>query len=248
MMKLLDNTFKTSNEFWVWKYELNPHFNASLARVAVKDRQVVGCAFWLPRNLKICNSMSVRAALGADLAVCARHKGHGIGKALVASENEVLENKNVVMSYGFVPPELVKHIHGPQIGLVRVSTSTITCKKYLDSSKIREKVQLMNRIVDSDQDLQTKLANLKINVLFRLRGMRTFVIKMGPDMIDVEEDLTGSDVKVECDLTPLDLFRSKRRMCTLIKALLTRKIKISGSLRDIIKLYSVLELIKLLFT
>lgn len=247
VMKLLDHTFKMSNELWMWKYELNPDFDKSLARVAVNNRQVVGCAFWLPRNLKICNSISVRAALGADLAVYANHKGHGIGKALIASEDEVLENKGVVMSYGFVQPELVKHIHSPQIGLVSVPTSTIVCRKYLDCSNVRVKVQLMNRIVHSDQNLRAKLANLKINVLFRLRGQHPFVIKIGPDKIDVEEnDLACSDVKVECDLTHLDLVRSKRRIFTLIKALLTRKMGISGSLRNIVKLYSILELVKLL--
>jgi len=249
VMKLLGDTSKMSIEFWMWKYELNPDFDPSLARVAINNREVVGCAFWLPRNLKICNSISVRAALGADLAVYANHKGQGIGKALIASENEVLENKGMVMSYGFVLPELVMHIHGPQIGLVGVPTSTIVCKKYLDCSKVREKVQLMNLIVDSDQNTRAKLANLKINVLFRLRGQPQFVIKMSPDIIDVEEDdLACSDVKVKCDLTLLDLVQSKRRMFTLVKALLTRKMRISGSLRNIIKLYSILELIKLLFT
>lgn len=248
VMKLLGHIFKMSNELWTWKYEVNPDFDKSLARVAVNNRQVVGCAFWLPRNLKICNSISVRAALGADLAVYSNHKGHGIGKALISSENEVLENKGVVMSYGFIQPELFKHIHSPQIGLVGVPTSTIVCRKYLDCSNIRVKVQVMNRIVGSDQKMRAKLANFKINVLFRLRGQRPFVIKMGPDKIEVEEDdLTCSDMKVECDLTHLDLVRSKRRMLTLIKALLTRKIRISGSLRNIINLYSILELVKVLF-
>jgi len=248
VMKLLGDTFKMSNESWVWKYELNPDFDPSFAMVAVNNEQVVGCAFWLPRNIKISNSMSVRAALGADLAVSTSHKGHGIGKALIASENEVLENKNVVMSSGFVPPELVKHIHGPQIGLVGVPTSTIVCKKYLDCSKIREKVQLMNGMVDSDQNMRAKLANLHMSVLFRLRGRPLFVIKIGPGMIGVQEDLTDPDVKVECDLTYLDLVRSKRRIIILIKALLTRKIRINGSLRNIMKLYSILELIKVLLT
>jgi predicted N-acetyltransferase YhbS len=248
VIKLLGDTFKVSPEFCMWKHELNPYFDPSLSRVAVDGKQVVGCHFWLPQNLKISNSLSVRAALGEGLAVSTSHKGRGIAKALVASENQVLENKNFVMSFGFIPAaELVKHVHGPQLGLVSLPTSTIVCTKYFDCSKIKEKVQLMNRIVDSDQKIREKLANLKVNVLFHLRGFPPFVIKIGPSTIDMEEDLTHFDVKVQSDLTRLDLVRSKRKMLTLIKSLFMRQLRINGSLRNIIKLYSILELLKLLF-
>lgn len=251
VIKLLSETFKMSNEFWTWKYALNPNFDPSLAMVAINKNQVVGCAFWLPRNLRISQSTSARVALGADLAVDSDYKGQGIGTALIASENKILENKNVVMSYGFVEPDLVKHIHGPQIGLVSVPTSTIMYKRYLNCSKVREKSLLLNRIVDSDEKMRAKLRKMNLRVLLRLKGMPPFVVKLGPDRIDVEEDdLTNPDIKVECDSTFLALMvKSKRRTFRLVKSLLLRRIKIKTSnLGSALKLYTTLKLLQSFFT
>ena len=246
--RLLNDTFSTGSEFWAWKYESNPEFNPVFARVATKKGKVVGCAFWLPRTLKISDSITVRAALGADLAVDAEHKGHGIGTALIASENEVLEDKKVIMSYGFVPAELVEHIHGPQIGLIGISTSTIVCRKYLDHSEINRRVRLINKLLDSNENLHAKHADVRIKTLFRLRGQQPFAIRLGPDRVILEEDLRSPDVKVECDLTRLDLFRSRMKTLTVIKALLTRKIRIRGSPLKILRLLPVWKLIKILVT
>jgi len=248
-MKLLNDTFNISKEFLIWKYELNPDFDPSFAVVALNNGQVVGCAYWLPRDLKISNSTSVRAAQGADLAVHVDHRGHGVGKALIASENQVLENKNVVMSYGFIETELVKHIHGPQIGLVAVPTSTTVYRKYLNCSRIREKAALLNRIISFDEITRAKLANLRMRVSFRFMGVPPFIAKIDPNEICIEEDdLVSPDLKVEFDLPLSALTKSKKRTLILMKALLTRKIRISGSLENIIKLYGILKHLAILFT
>jgi len=247
-MKLLNDSFKMSDEFLAWKYNSNPSFDQSLVVVAVNRGQVVGGASWLPRSLKISKSLSVRAALGADLAVDRNHRGRGLAKPLIASENTVLENKNIIMSYGLIDPKLVEHVHGPLIGLVEVHTSTTVYKKYLNLSEIRKKVVDMNRIAQSDKEIKKKLEEFDMNVLFRLRGVPLFTIRMSFEEICLEENnLKDADLKVECDLTPSELFKSKRKTLALFKALLTRKIRIKGSLRDAIKLYSLSELLRILF-
>ena len=248
LKKLLSDTFKMSDEFFAWKYDSNPDFDQSLVVVAVNCGEVVGCNNWMPRNLKISRSLSVRAALGADLAVHRNHRGRGLAKPLIASENTILEDKNIVMSYGFIDAKLVEHVHGPLIGLVEVPTSTTVYKKYLNLSHIREKVIEMNRIVKSDEEIKRKLAGLDVSVLFRLRGVPPFTMRIGPDEICLEENnLTNPNLKVECDMARLDLVRSKRKTLALIKTLLTRKIRIKGSMRDAIKLYRLSELLGILF-
>jgi len=248
-IKLLVDTFKMSNEFLEWKYELNPDFDRSLVVVAMNSGQVVGCASWLPRTLKISKSLSVRAALGADLAVHRDHRGRGLAKLLIASENTFLEEKNIVMSYGFASSELVEHVHGPLIGLVEMPTDTIVYKKYLNPSEIGEKVAKMNRIVESDEKIKRKIAGLDLVVLFHLRGMPEFTIRIGPNAISLlKNDLTQPDLKVESAITFFDLFKSKKRTLALVRALLTRKIRIKGSLRDTLKLYSLSKLLGTLLT
>lgn len=248
LIRLLSDTFKKSDEFIAWKFDSNPDFDQSLVVVAVNSEQVTGCMSWLPRSLKISKSLSVRAALGADLAVHRNHRGRGLAKPLIASENTILEDKNIVLSYGFIDPELVEHVHGPLLGLVEVPTSTVVYKKYLNLSEIREKVEGMNRTAKSREEIRRRLVGLDMSVSFRLRGMPPFMIKMGQETMAVkEDDLSSSDVKVECDLTPLALARSKNITLTLITAVLMRKIRISGSLTKIIRLSIAFNLLKALF-
>lgn len=248
LMKLVGDTFKMSDEFLVWKYDLNPDFDRSLVVVAVNCGKVVGCVIWLPRSLKISKSLSVTANLGADMVVNRNHRGQGLAKSLVASGNTILEGKSSVMSYGFIDRKLAEHVHGPVLGLVEVPTSTIVYKKYLNLSEIREKVEGRNRIAKSREEMRRRLVDMDMSVSFRLRGIPPFMIKMGQDTIAVEEDdLSGSDVKVECDLTLLALARSKNMALTLITAVLMRKIRISGSLTKIIRLCTAFNLLKALF-
>jgi len=248
VMKLLGDTFKMSDEFLAWKYDSNPDFDQSLVVVAVNCGQVVGCMNWLTRSLKISKSLSVKAALGADLAVHENHRGQGLAKPLIASENAILKDKNIVMSYGFIDPRLVEHLHGPLLGLVEVPTSTTVYKKYLNLSEIREKVERMNKIAKSNEEIKRKVANLDMSVLFHLRGMPPFIIQIRQGVVTIEkDDVTGSDVKIICDLTPLALARSRNMILTLITALLMRKIKISGSLTKIIRLSTAFNLLRSLF-
>lgn len=251
VMELVANTFKTDSEFWRWKYELNPDFDRSLVIVALNANQVVGCAHWLPRNLKVSGLTTIKAVLGADLAVCERHKGQGVGRTLISYEKKILENKKTLLSYGFIEPDLVKHIHSPQIGLVAVPTSTIVYKKYLNCKKVRDKTLLFNKIIESSQKMRKKLAESNERILFRLKGIPPFLLKLSPKKIELEEDdLTNPGLKVECDLAFLtSAIKGKRRILKLAKALLLGKMKIKPTnIRSTLKLYSTLKILEVLFS
>lgn len=246
VMELVKNTYNYSNEFLMWKYRLNPDFDPSFAVVAVNNERVVGCAYWLPRYLKISNSTVFRAAQGTDLAVHPNHRGHGIGRTLIAFENKIVENKKIILNYGFIRPDLVKRIHRPQIGLVALPTSTSVYKKYLNCSIIRERVSLLNAIIGSNRKLGAKLTEMDVRILFRLRGFPPFLIKIGPDKIHIEEDdLASPNLKIESDFTLLiSIFRNKNRVFNVIKALLMGKIKISGNILCVAKLYTIFNYLR----
>ncbi len=246
-LKLLSDTFKMKSNFLAWKYDSNPNFDESLVITTMNKGQVVGCMNWLPRNLKVSKSLSVRAALGADLAVHLDHRGQGLAKPLIASENTILEGKDIVMSYGYIEPQLAERVHHPLLGLVAVPTSTTVYRKYLSLANIRKRVLELDAISRSSKEARRKLPELEIDVLFRLRGIPPFKVKIRPDKLRLEEeDLKARDLEVECDLTLIELLKSKRRTLTVIKALFTRRIKIRGSLRKAIKLYRVFKLVQAL--
>ena len=246
VMKLLKNTYNYSDEFLIWKYKLNPDFDPSFAVVAVNNEQVVGCAYWLPRYLKISNSVAFRVAQGTDLAVHPNHRGHGIGRTLIAFENKIVENKSIIINYGFIKPDLVKHIHRPQIGLVALPTSTAVYKKYLNCSIIKERASLLNTVIQSNRKLRAKLTEMDVRMLFHLKGFPSFLIKVGPDKIHIEEDdLSSPDLKIESDFALLtSIFKNKNRVLNLVKALLMRKIKFSGNILRAAKLYTIFNYLR----
>ncbi len=249
-MELLSYTFNMSTDSWMWKYEYNPDFDQSLVVVALNAKKIVGIAHWLPRNIKVSNFTTLKATLGADLAVHADHRRRGIGETLISFENKILEGKNIVMTFGFIEPDLVKRIHGPQIGVVAIPTSTIVYKKYLNCSRVREKAAILNRIADSDDKMRQKLLKLNVRVLLLLKGMPPFLVKLGPSRIDVEEDdLTDPDLKIEADSTFLaSIVQSKRKTLKIIKNLLLGKLKVRPTkLSGIRKLYGTLTLVQTLF-
>jgi len=246
-MKLLSETFRMTDDFLAWKYHLNPDFDQSLVLVAMDRGKAVGGIIWLPRNLKISRSLAVKAMLGADLVVDRNHRGQGLAKPLIAAENRILEGKNGLMSYGFIDPRLVERVHGPLIGLVEVPTSTTVYKKYLGLSEIRQKVMRMNKMAKSEESVSRKLPDLDVTVSFHLKGMSPFILRIGPDGVSMEENaLTDPSLKVKCDLTPSELFNGKSKNLTLIRALLTRRLRVKGSLKKAIILYRLSRLLGVL--
>lgn len=234
-MKLLKTTINCSSESWVWKYKLNPDFNPSFGAVVVNNEKFVGCAYWLPRHLKIFNSAAVGAVLGADLAVQPEHRGRGLSRALISFEDKILEKSDILISYGLVDPKLVERVHGPTLGLVNITTSTSVYRKYFDCSVIRKQVSSLNKIIESDRKQRAKLAEMNVGILFRLTGFPPFLIKIGPDRIYVKEDSLSNPapahLKIEGDTGVLVSFiKDRAKIINLIKALLTGKIKISGNI------------------
>jgi len=245
-MKLLKTTVNCSTAFWVWKYKLNPDFNPSFGAVLENNEKLVGCAYWLPRHLKIFNPAAVGAVLGADLAIQPEHRGRGLSKALISFEDKVLEKSDILISYGLVDPKLVERVHGPTIGLVNITTSTSVYRKYFDCSVIRKQVSSLNKIIESDRKQRAKLAEMNVCILFRLTGFPPFLIKIGPDRIHVKEDnLSNPHLKIEGDAGVLVSFiKDRSKIIDFVKALLTRKIKISGNILRLAKVLFFLSLLR----
>jgi len=246
VMELLKNMSNSSNEFLVWKYKLNPDFDPSFAVVAINNGQIVGCTFWVPRCLKISKSTAFRATFSTDAFVHPDHRGHGIGRNLVAFENKILENKKTIINYSVIKPDLAKHLQRrAAIGLVALPASTLVYKKYLNCSIIKEKVSLLNTIIESNRKLRAKLTEMNVRMLFRLRGFPSFLIKIGPDKIHIEEDdLSSPDLKIESDFALLTYIFKNKNILNLVKALLMRKIKFSGNILRAAKLYTIFNYLR----
>jgi predicted N-acetyltransferase YhbS len=234
-------SFFRSN-FWAWKYKLNPNFDPSLIVVAEKDGEIVGCNHWLLRDLKLSQSLNVKAALGADLLVNPKHRGHGVAKQLVLflRQNRAFKDKGIVLSYSLAPPLLNKNLYNPVAGYVAPSNSTTTYRKFFNCRELKEKFQLIDDVIQSRVDLKSKLKGLEMHALFRLKGTPTFALHIESERVYLEEgEIEKPDVIIEGSIPLLfsSVVAGNIGARKLVEAWITRKVKIKKGLLKIVKIW-----------
>jgi GNAT superfamily N-acetyltransferase len=227
---------------WKWKYLHNPSFNPSLVVVAEENGKIVGCDHWLLRDIKLSSSSVGRVIFCADIVVDSNHRRRGIGESLVRFLRRAsLSNaRGAVLSYAFTSLELNERLFQPTAGYVPLETSTVTyCRRWSWKQFIR-RVQGLN--------MKTDVAG-KFKFVFHVLGAPSLTIALNQGRIEVlQGDVEGAVVTIKSDLATLGhLKRKERRMRELIKALLTGRVRVSGSLSGIIRLYQNLHLIEEIF-
>jgi predicted N-acetyltransferase YhbS/putative sterol carrier protein len=239
-----------SGKYWDWKYKRNPNFDPSLLMIAQKNDKVVGCNHWLRRNLKISDSISIQAVLGADLIVDPEYRGHGIGKSLMLfarSRVYKIVKDGAVMRYMFAEPDLSKRLYTPVAGYIPAPTQTISYFKILNWSKLLNRIEIINEKIKNER-VHIEKADLK--VLFRLAGAPHLFLELGKDGIKAAQTSDArADIVLTTDLSILAQIKGKKkRVRAMIWAVLTRKLKIRGGLFSLVKFYQNLWLVEEIFS
>ena len=234
--------------YWNWKYLQNPDFDPSLLMLAEEEGKVVGCNHWLRRDLKICNSLQVKAILGADLIVDPEYRGRGIGRLLMQCARgrvKKVVKEGVVLRYMFANPDLSKKLYTPVAGYFPAPCTTISYFKILDWSKLISKINVANK---QKQCPASKRRGLK--VLFNLSGAPPLLLELYQEKVEPSQcSDPNPDVVLTSDLYTLSSIKAnKKRLRALFWALFIRKIKIRGNLLNIIKLYKNFWLIEQIFS
>lgn len=221
-----------------------------LCSFSQRKGKIVGCNHWLRRDLKISESLQVKAVLGADLIVDPEYRGRGIGRLLMQCArgrvNRIVK-EGVVLRYMFADPTLSKRLYTPVAGYFPAPCTTISYFKILNWSKLISRIDTTNKQTKK-QSNTSKKGSLK--VLFNLSGAPQLLIELDQENVKATQCSHQSpNVVLTSDLSTLARIKTnKKRFRAIIWALLTRKIKISGSLFDIIKLYKNFWLIEQIFS
>ena len=230
---------------WEWKYSRNPTFDAGLAAVVEKDGNIVGCNHWLPREIKLSRSSTVSAILSADFAIDPSHRKHGIGKSLLLFQRQsVLPNhRGAILNYMFTTTELGKRLFKPTANYIPVSTSTVTYSRRWSWRQFIRRVEE----VSLNTEANTKGRNLKF--VFYIPGAPPLTIALNQRRIEAfQGDVAEASLRVKGDLATLALLSKKeKRLRKLFKALLTGRIRVSGSLSGLIGLNQNLDLLREIF-
>lgn len=252
--RLVESTFEDflNGKYWDWKYKLNPNFDQSLVAVAEKDGRIIGCNHWLPRTLKISGSIEAKAILGADIAVRPEYRGHGIGKKLLLfmRSSQVITKNLAVISYMFSDPNLSKSLYEPVAGYVSAPSTTVSYVKLLNWNELKKRVNALSQEIQANKEKLEKMAKLDLTVLLELPSAPRLLLRLNNNMIEVDEThLKNPKVILRSDLYTLTILKKRKgRIRNLLKALLTGKLKIRGSLMDLFRFYQNLWLIEEIFS
>ena len=246
--RLLKSTFPSFNEenVWAWKYRLNPYFEDSLVTLALKNGEMIGCNYWMQRDLKLLDNLEIKAALGADVAVNPNHRRFGVGKELLRYPriSGAFKEKHILMSYMFGRPELRKRFYKPAAGYIIAPNNTVTYRKLLNCHQLIVKFEEINRIVNSIVDMKLLLNELSMCVSFKLRGAPDFSIHVEKEKIYLEEGKAKNcDMVIEGNL-PLSVLTigGGVGLRDLVKLFLTGRVKIKKGFNHVFKLRKIFVL------
>jgi GNAT superfamily N-acetyltransferase len=227
-------------DYWGWKYERNPNFDPSLVVVAEEGGKIVGCNHWLVRDLKFSGGSHIKTVLGADIAVDPEHRRKGIGKSLLLyfRSSKAFRDKQVVFSYMFPNPDVINPLYRPAAFYIKSPNFTARYAKILNWNKFRKRLEAVNKRIMLDDGLRVKVAALNMGVLFRIKDAPALALKLDGEGIRIDDDVEKNpDVVFSIGLGTLNgLGSSKRKFFGLIKAWLSGKLGINGSLRSLVKL------------
>lgn len=227
----------SGERFWDWKYLQNPGFDRSLAAVALVGGKIIGCNHWLPRRIKLSDSIVVESMLGANIAVSPEHRKKGVGRALIHFLRLQHAERKPPLMYMFADPELQRRFHARVGGYIPVPDGTVLFRKILNWNKVKLNTAAFNERVQHGE-FGDRLAQVDLTVAFRMSGASQLCVHLDSGGVEVDGSFKRLDVTVSSDMTTFSLVKDGQiGVRTLIWLCLTGRLKIRGGLRKIYALY-----------
>jgi GNAT superfamily N-acetyltransferase len=224
-------------KFWDWKYLQNPYFDPSFVAVAEDNGKIVGCNHWLPRRLKLSDSVVVDVALGADIAVAPEYRMKGVGRALIHFLRSQHKGSNLTLMYMFADPELRKHFHAPVAGYGPAPGGTALYTKILNWNKVADNAAAFTERVKRGE-FGEKLAKVNLRVVFKVHGAPPLFLHVDSKGADTNASNERADVTITSDIMTLSRVKDGEASAwRLIGSLLTGKLRFHGDIRKLLALY-----------
>lgn len=236
---LVESTFLflPMGRFWDWKYLRNPGFDRSLVAVAEEGGKIVGCNHWLPRKVKITDSIVVDSMLGANIAVAPEYRKKGVGRELIYFLRSQHIAKKPSLMYMFTDSELRKHFHAPVAGYVPAPGGTVWYRKILNWNKVKTSVADFNERVKR-REFGDRLAQVDLTIAIKPLNTPTLCLHLSKEGAEIIPSAENADVKISSYGAVFSKVKNGHNgTWILIRALLTGRLKLKGSLRKIWAVY-----------
>ncbi len=244
LIPLIVETFGFGEEFWRWKHLSYPGFTPSSIVVAEESGRIIGTSSWIPRDLKISKELVIKSALGGDTAVAPSFRGRGVGTHIMRFFYAELRKNEVIVTTGSATRNVARKFYAP-FGSILMRDSTTNYIKYLNCNHWKRKI---NRASGENEAIPRKLRDKKFSVRFDLHGAPPFILAVQERGISLEEYTnsvpTMTNVTIRADLDHLiPFFQGEKGAFSLIKLVVTRKMKTKGLLRNSITLFQMFKTI-----
>ena len=237
--RLVESTFSflPIGKFWDWKYLRNPSFDRSFVAVAEDEGKIIGCNHWLPRKVKLADSIVVDSMLGASIAVLAEYRKKGVGRALIHFLRSQHSERKLALMYMFADPELRKHFHTPVAGYVPAPGGTVWYRKILNWNKVKTNVTDFNMRVKQGE-FGDRLDKVDLTVVFKVHGAPPLCLHLDGKGFETNSSVEKADLTISSDGNLFTKIRDGQiGMRMLIGPLATGRLKVRGSPRKMLELY-----------
>lgn len=237
--RLVESTFAffPMGKFWDWKYLRNPSFDRSFVAVAEKDGKIVGCNHWLPRKIKLADSIVVDSMLGASIAVAPEYRKRGVGRALIHFLRSQHSERKPPLMYMFTDPELQKHFHAPVGGYVPAPGGTVWYRKILNWNKVKANAADFNERVKRGE-FGDRLAGVDLTVIIKLYKTPPLCLRLYSEGAETNASVENADVEISSYVGMFGKIKDGHSLVwILIKSLVTGRLKLKGSLRKMLVAY-----------
>lgn len=139
--------------------------------------------------------------------------------------------------YMFTDPELRKRFHARVAGYVPSLSRTLSYMKILNWNSVRTNITNFNlRVMQGE--FKSQLAKVNLTVVFKILGAPTLSVHLGESGLEADAPEENADVTITCDMATANLMIAHtRNVRTLTKSVVTGKLKLRGSLRNLVVAY-----------
>jgi GNAT superfamily N-acetyltransferase len=227
-------TFFSLQSFWDWKYLKNPSFNRSFVAVAEEAGKIIGCNHWLPRKVKLSDSVVVDAMLGASIAVAPEYRRRGVGRALIHFLRSCHDERKPALMYMFADPELRKHFHASVGGYIPAPGGAVLYMKILNWDKVKMNASKFNERVKRGE-FGNRLAMVKLTVAFKVHGAPPLCLHLDRKGVETDASMESADVTISSNMATLSRIKGGRSgLRLLIWSLLTGRLRFRGDVRKML--------------
>lgn len=145
--------------------------------------------------------------------------------------------ENLPVMYMFANPELRKRFHTPVAGYVPAPSGTVLYTKILNWEKVRVSAAAFNERVKLGE-FGDRLRGVNLTVSFKVQGAPPLCLHVDAKGVEADVSNVPVDITVSSDVATLSLVKGEGGGAwALVRALLSRRVKFSGSVLKMLALY-----------